>query len=135
MPRGERVCALLPYRGRFLTLTGAEIVKLGPTGFPGLLDFHLRDPRGVKGKHPLDTLAIGNAANRESLIQAAAFPTDYDPAEDLDSLLIPFHDAGVNTHAVTDRKRGSIGLLLFLFDEVDNAVHKVWKRLSATYQK
>src|ERR1700674_4105654 len=85
----------------------------------------------MQRKTALHTLAVGNAAHGERFIKAAAFASDHDAGEDLDSLLVAFHHPRVHTDAVTDFETVRFGLVLFLFDRVDDAVHNARSRLTA----
>ena len=85
----------------------------------------------MQRKTALHTFAVGNAAHGECFIEAAAFASNHDAGEDLDSLLVAFHHARVHADAVTDFKAVRFGLVLFLFDRVDDAVHNAGSRLAA----
>src|SRR5437762_7445484 len=82
--------SLLSHCGRFLALAGAEIVQLRAAGAAFLFHFHFRDARRMERKHPLDSFAVGNAADGEGLVHSAAFAADNDAAKNLDPLLVAF---------------------------------------------
>src|SRR6266404_4170297 len=85
----------------------------------------------MQRKTALHTFAVGNAAHGERFIEAAAFASDHDAGEDLNSFLVAFDHPGVNAHAVTDFETVRFGLVLFLFDRVDDAVHNAHSRVAA----
>src|SRR5262245_16831413 len=79
----------------------------------------------MQRKYPLDALAVRNAAHGESFIEPATFPADHYPGKDLDSFLVSFHDTRVHTHAIANRKRFSLGFLLFFLNGIDDLIHKL----------
>ena len=50
-------------------------------------------------------------------------PTDHYAGKDLDSFLVSFHDASVHAHAIANRKRFGIILLLFFLNPIDDLIH------------
>lgn len=80
----------------------AQEVQLGAANGPLALDFDFGDPRRVKREHPLDTLAVGNAADGEIGIQSKTLATDHDAGINLDTLFVAFDNACVNFDGVTD---------------------------------
>ena len=76
-------------------------------------------------KYPFDAFAIRDAAHGEGLIEPSPLPSDYHPSKDLDALLIAFHDAGVHTHTIADRKMGGIVFLLLSFNGINDLIHNL----------
>src|SRR5262245_24656926 len=79
----------------------------------------------MQWKHSLHALPVRDPAHRESFIQAASFATDHDACKDLDSFLVAFYDPSVYTHAVANRKRCDVALLLLFLNNIDDLVHKL----------
>src|SRR5437588_9817028 len=79
----------------------------------------------MQRKTAVATLAVGNAAHGECFIEAAALASNHDAGENLNSFLVSFHHTGVDADAVTDFETVRFGLVLFFFDRVDDAVHKL----------
>ena len=78
----------------------------------------------MERKDSLDALSVRNAAHSECLVESAPFTADHHTGKYLDSLFVAFYDPRVNTYTIADRKRRQIALLLFLFDDVDDSIHK-----------
>jgi hypothetical protein len=57
-------------------------------------------------EYALDPFAVGNAADSESFVQAAAFTANDDPGKNLDPLLVAFDDPGVHANAVAHLEVG-----------------------------
>jgi hypothetical protein len=112
-----------PDRCRFLALASAEVIQLRAAGAAFLFHFYFRDARGMERKHALDTLPIRNAPDREGFVQPAAFAANDDAGKNLDSFLIAFHDPCMDPNSIADFEIRYVGLELFLFDCVDDAVH------------
>ena len=72
----------------------------------------------------LDALSVRNAAHSECLVESAPFTADHHAGKYLDSLFVTFHDARVNAYAVANGEWREIALLLFLLNDVDDAIHK-----------
>ena len=77
----------------------------------------------MKGEDTLDAFAIGNFADREGFVQAAAFAGNDDASEDLDTLFVTLDDSGVNFHGVADAKGCHVLLELLGFDFSDDVAH------------
>ena len=90
-----------------------------------LFHFHFCDSRRVQRKYPLDALAVRDAANGKSFVEAATFPADHYARKDLNSFLISFDDAGMHAHAIANRKCFGIAFLLFFLDGIDDLIHKL----------
>src|SRR4051794_26357543 len=103
-PESPTRLQLLPNRGRFLALAGAEVVQLRAASAAFLLHFNLRDARRMDRKHAFNPFAVGNPADGERLVQTAAFPTDDYAGKNLDSFLIALDHTGMHTHAVANLK-------------------------------
>src|ERR1043166_3268286 len=108
---------------RFLAFAVAQVIQFGAASASLLFNFHLRDARRMKRKHPLDSFAIRNAAHGKRLVQPAAFAADNDAGKNLNSFLVAFHYPRVHANAVADLEVRHVALQLFLFDCVDNAAH------------
>ena len=78
----------------------------------------------MQREYPLDAFTVRDAAHRESFIESATLPADHYPRKDLDSFLVSFHNPGVHTHAIANRKRFGVVFLLFLLNRVDDLIHK-----------
>src|SRR5262249_33278305 len=121
MPQQSR---LLSDSACFLALARPQIIQFGAT-YPALfLYFNPGDARRVDREYPLNSLAVGDSANGKSFVQPAAFPSDDNSTENLNSFLIAFYDARVNVYGIAHAKLGLVLLLLF-FDDVDDAIHNV----------
>src|SRR5687767_10722161 len=59
--------------GRFAAQT-AQIIKLGATNLAAAHDLDGIDHRPIERENALDALAVGNLANGEALVEAAAGP-------------------------------------------------------------
>src|ERR671918_2536889 len=79
----------------------------------------------MQGKYPLDALGVRDTAHGESFIEPATFPANHYADKDLDSFFVSFHDASVDAHAVANRKRFGIALLLFFLNRIDDLIHKL----------
>ena len=90
-----------------------------------LFDFHFRDSGRMQRKHPLDALAVRDAAYGERLVEPATFPADHHAGKDLDSFLVSFHDARVHAYAIANRKGRCIAFLLFLLNDIDDLIHRL----------
>jgi len=113
----------LSYRRRFFAFALTEIIQFRATGFTFGFDFDFRDPWRIDWKNAFDAFAIGNSAHGEVFIYASAFPSDDNARENLDPFLVPLDHASVHTNAVANFKTVGVALLLFLFDDIENAVH------------
>ena len=79
----------------------------------------------MQRENSLDALTIRDAPNGERLVESTSFTANHYAGKYLDSLFVTFYDPGVNAYTVADRKRRQIALLLFLFDDVDDSIHKL----------
>src|SRR5512133_2039248 len=79
----------------------------------------------MQGKYPLDALTVRDAAHGESFVEPATLSADHYASKDLDAFLISFHDARVHAHAIANRKRFRIALLLFFLNRIDALIHKL----------
>src|SRR5215467_6940361 len=77
----------------------------------------------MQRKHALDPLTVRDPAHRESFVESATLtPNDY-AGEYLDSFLVPFHNTGVNAHAISDGKWCHVAFVLFLLNGIDDLIH------------
>jgi hypothetical protein len=79
----------------------------------------------MQRENSLDALTIRDAPNGERFVESTSFTANHYAGKYLDSFFVSFHDARVNTYAITHGKRRQITFLLFFLDDVDNAIHKV----------
>src|SRR5207244_5380396 len=114
-----------PYRRRFFAFASAEIIELGATSAAFLLNFHFGDAGRMQRKYPFDTFSVGNTANGKGFVQTTALSPDHNSSKDLNALFVAFHHPGVHSYAVTNGKFCFSGLLLLLFNRVDDTVHKM----------
>jgi hypothetical protein len=70
----------------------------------------------MERKHSLNALAVGNSADGECFVKSTAFAANHDASEYLDSFLVPFHNPGMNAHAVAHGKLRRVAFLLFFLD-------------------
>src|SRR5712692_2799481 len=91
-------------------------------------DVDLVDPRRVDHEGALDSDAVGHAAHREVLAQAAAGHADDRAFEHLDALSRALHDLRVHLDRVARAKRGDLFLLLLLLELLDD-VHVLFNSL------
>src|SRR5437016_3650840 len=73
----------------------------------------------------LDAFAVGNATDCECFVEPASFAANYDASKNLNALLVALHDARMNVNAIAHGKLRRIALLLFFFNSIDDAVHRV----------
>src|ERR1700747_411139 len=78
----------------------------------------------MEWKNALYALAVGDPTHGECFVQSAAPPADHYACKYLNSFLVPFYHAGVNTHTVTHSKLRRIALLLFFLDGIHKLIHK-----------
>src|SRR3954470_22566281 len=90
---------------RFLALATAQVIQFGASRFAGFFHFDLGDAGRMDWENALHTFAVGNATDRERLIQAASFTADDDALKNLNSFLIAFYDAGMNANTVSHGER------------------------------
>jgi len=109
----------------------AEVIQLGTASDAATLYFQLGNLRRMEWEFALDAFAGDDSPDSEHLAEAAAASGDHRAAEDLDSLVLAFQDAGVDIDRVADielRRLGGELLLLdqlsavLLFDELDDVV-------------
>ena len=77
----------------------------------------------MQRKHPLDALAVRDATHGESFVDPTTLAADHYAGKDLDSFLISFDDASMHAHAIANRKRLGIALLLFFLYGIDDPIH------------
>src|SRR5262249_43324270 len=114
---------LFAYCGRFLTLAGAQIIESGATHATLLLYLYFCDTRRMQRKHTLHAFAVRDSADRECFVESSTLAANDYAGEDLDSLLVPFHHTGVNTHAIPDRKRCYVAFMLLFLNGIDDLIH------------
>ena len=78
----------------------------------------------MEGKYTLYALAVRDSAHGECFVESAALTANDYTGENLNSFLVPFHHAGVNTHAIPNRERRSVTPLLFFLDSIDDLIHE-----------
>lgn len=88
----------------------AQIVQLAAAHRASADDFDACDVGAVNREHTLDPDAVGDAANRECLGNAAVFTGDHRAFEGLDSLALALFDLDSHLYGVADRKLGRLGL-------------------------
>jgi apolipoprotein N-acyltransferase len=79
----------------------------------------------MQGKYPLDALTVRDAAHGETFVDSPTLTANDYTGEYLDSFLVSFHNAGVHAHAIANRKRFGIALLLFFLNRIDDLIHKL----------
>src|SRR5206468_6704557 len=113
-------------RGCFLLFDGhgafadalAKVGQLGAAHGTLALDLDLVHARRMDGKDAFDTFAVADAADGESLVQAAAAFADHHAGENLNALLVAFHHFGVHAHGIAHRENYRVLAKLFRFDFV-----------------
>ncbi len=98
-------------------------MQAGAADTAGFGHFDLGHFRAVEGENTLNTFAVGDLANGESLVQAAAFAGDDDAGENLDTFLVTFDDSGVNFDGVADIEGRHVLFDLLGFDFGDDVAH------------
>src|SRR5205814_6533788 len=83
--------ALLAHRGRFFAFASPQVMQFGAAGTAFFFHFHFRDAGRMQREHALDSLAVGNPADGEGFVQAAAFSSDDDAGENLNAFFVAFH--------------------------------------------
>ena len=79
----------------------------------------------MDGEDPFDAFSIADAANCKHLVEPMAAAADDNPRKNLDSLLIAFHDFGVDAHSITYAKIGSLLAEVFRFNFIEQClIHK-----------
>src|SRR5919107_1040892 len=108
-----------------LAATVAQVVELGTTDGATAHDLDRLDVRGVDREHALDAFAVGDLADREALLEAAAGPGDADAFIGLHAGALAFLDLHVDDDGVAGLKIGNrlaeLGDLFLL--ELLNDVH------------
>ena len=74
----------------------------------------------MKGEDALDAFSVGDLADGECGVDAAAAFCDDEACEDLDALFAAFDNAAVNFYGVTDVGADDVFLELLLFDFLDD---------------
>src|SRR5262245_38719979 len=77
----------------------------------------------MQRKYPLNALAVRDATHGESFVDPATLAADHYAGKDLNSFLISFDDASMYAHAIANRKRLGIALLLFFLNGIDDLIH------------
>ncbi len=83
-----------------------------PTATP---DLHAHNIRGMDQKRPFDTLIAYDPPNGEGLVDSGAPAADDHAVEQLDTLLLAFHDTAKNVYRVADTKLRRLCLDIGLF--------------------
>src|SRR4029453_10973425 len=116
--------SLFPNRRRLLAFAAAEVIQSGAANATLLLHFNFCDPRRMQRENSLDALAVGNSAHSECFVKSAAFAANHYASEYLDSFLVPFHNPGMNAHAIAHGKLRRVAFLLFFLDGINDLIHK-----------
>src|SRR5581483_4111147 len=85
-------------------------------------DHHPRDERGMEREDSFHPFVVHNPADRERLVDAAAFAHDDGPGKDLDALFFALDDPGVHVNRVTYVELRGLGFKVILFDGFDESV-------------
>src|SRR6186997_126879 len=99
---------------RGLTREVAQVVELGATDAATANHLDVGDHGAVHREDALDTNAARDLADGERGAHAAAAPGDANTFESLESFLVAFTDADVNTEGVTGAERRDVSEPLFL---------------------
>ena len=109
-----------------LAATIAQIIELGAPHLAAPHDFDRIDHRRIDGKHALDALAIGDLADREVLVEAAAAARNAHALIGLNAGALAFRDLHVDDDRIAGLERrhlraGQLGRVLSL--DLLNDVH------------
>ena len=86
----------------------SQVVEAAAPDFAPEEHHHLVDVGGMDGKDALHPHAIRDLAHRKAGPgEAAPFPDDHS-LEDLDALLVPFHNAYMHFHGIPGAKRRQV---------------------------
>lgn len=97
-------------------------MKLRTADFATGADFDLGDTWGVKREYTLDAFTVGNFADRESFVDAAAALGDDETSEDLDALFATFNHAAMDLDGITHIRIYDVCFELLLLDFL-NDIH------------
>ena len=97
-----------------LTATVAQVVELGATDLTAANDFDAFDQRGVNREYALDAFAVGDLANREVFLQAAAGAGDADAFIGLNAGTVAFRDLTLTRTVSPAENSGSVRLASIL---------------------
>src|SRR6266480_2043682 len=78
----------------------------------------------MQRKDTLDTFSVRDSAHGECFIESPAFTANDYASKYLDSFFVPFHHAGMNAHAIPDRKRCGVASVLFFLNGIDDLIHE-----------
>jgi len=78
----------------------------------------------MQRKYTLNAFSVGDSAHGECFIESPALTANDYASKYLDSFFVPFHHAGVNTHAIPDRKRRGVASVLFFLNGIDDLIHE-----------
>ncbi len=78
----------------------------------------------MQRKYTLNAFSVGDSAHGECFIESPALTANDYASKYLDSFLVPFHHAGVNAHAIPDRKRRGVASVLFFLNGIDDLIHE-----------
>lgn len=87
-----------------LTTSLSEKIEFGTSGLAATDSPYVDDIGRMEREDTFDTFVTENAANRESLVDAATSTANDGTAEDLDTGLVAFADTTLNIHNVTNFK-------------------------------
>src|SRR5438477_11661284 len=85
----------LPYRGRFLAFAGAQVIELGAAGAAFFFYFDFRNAGRMQREDALDSFAVGNTPNGESLVQTATFSANDNAGNNLNAFFVAFDHSSV----------------------------------------
>src|ERR1700683_312080 len=126
---GGRIVDALGDAGR-LAATIAQIIELGAAHLAAARALERIDHRRIDRKHALDAFAVGNLANREALLQAAAVARDADAFIGLNAGALAFLDLHIDDDGVAGLEGRDFGGLaklggLFGLDRLDDVHEKL----------
>ncbi len=109
-----------------LALAAAEVVEFGAASGASGLNFDFRDARGVNREHAFHAFAVGDTTDGHGFVDERAFAADYDARVNLNTLLVAFNNAGVNTNGVADVELGYVLFQLLALDFFDDFRHGLY---------
>src|SRR5262249_43482691 len=93
-----------------LAAQAAQIIELGPADLAAADDFDRVDQRRIDREDALDALAIGDLADREAFLKAAAVAADADAFIGLDAFAGAFDHLDIDTNRVARAEIGNAAL-------------------------
>jgi len=117
--------ALFLHLHSLLANESSEVVHASPHGLGLLLDLDLGNVRAVNREYFFNAFTVGNATNRECLLNARTLSRNYDARENLDATLVTFSHQRVHFNTITYLERGNVSLELVLIQIFNNLVHYI----------